>query len=205
MSFWDDKINSDSFDKETYQALIKNAKNTENVFQKLDQNSQEKIKETKWRNSVLKAIFGKKDPYYDQTEFDSCMHREANICTVMFVILSFLAMAILGGLVYGYLHTGIKIEEAKELYKFIPYIPITIACYISFAVLCRYAFVYSRLSLQYRHKARLMEMTRFPNISQNIKDSMYKEVISIDITDPKKYNDLNDIVDVMIKLKELNK
>ena len=44
-----------------------------------------------------------------------------------------------------------------------------------------------------------------PNISQNIKDSMYREVISIDIPDPKKHNDLNDIVDVMIKLKELNK
>jgi hypothetical protein len=173
----------------------------------LDNNSQEARSNIVSPSSFkwLKSLFGKKDPYYDQTEFDSCMHREANICTVMFIILSFLAMVILGGLVYGYLHTGIKIEEAKELYKFIPYIPITIACYISFAVLCRYAFVYSRLSLQYRHKARLMEMTRFPNISQNIKDSMYKEVISIDIPDPKKYNDLNDIVDAMIKLKELNK
>lgn len=173
----------------------------------LDNNSKEVVSDIfhpspfKW----LKSFFGKKDPSYEQTEFFSSMHKEATVCTRIFVILSVIAIAILGVLVYGYLNTGIKIEEAKELYKFIPYVPITIACYIAFAVLCRYALVYSRLSLQYRHKARLIELTRLPNINQNIKDSIYRELIAIDIPDPKKHNDLNDIVDVMIKLKELNK
>jgi hypothetical protein len=121
-----------------------------------------------------------------------------------YLLLSFLILGIL--IVFYGLNFDPKDTNLTNIYPlFIKFIPFTIAGYVLFAFFSKRANTSYMLSLQYKHRATILFMLNDIK-DEPLRNIIYGEVVKFEIPTNKPHkNEIDDAIDLITKLKELNK
>ncbi len=145
--------------------------------------------------------------YVPQNPTPNVMKEEADKLDKQHFLYTFLSFLILCILIEFYWHNCYKqITDTTKIYDcLIRAIPFTIAGYVMFAFLSKRANTSYMLSLQYKHKATILFMLNDIK-DEPLRNIIYGEVVKFEIPTNKPHkNEIDDAIELITKLKELNK